>query len=213
MSEPTYRIHGATGDWEVVIGLEVHAQIATQAKLFSGAATAFGAEPNTQVSLVDAAILKPLPVKDPDSLRVVEWTNDEFPAGVSNINGDFDCISGGRCQGSSVAAYLYRELAREQTAFAALVGAADPDSVAIIVNAAPAEQVKLQWVSSNFFQGLGVSPVIGRSFRDEEDRVGQEPVVIVSYRFWMSRFGASNPMLDRSVRINNVPAGLRVRGA
>ena len=166
-----------------------------------------GVGANTAIfSLVDAAILKPLPVKDPDSLRVVEWTNDEFPAGVSNINGDFDCISGGRCQGSSVAAYLYRELAREQTAFAALVGAADPDSVAIIVNAAPAEQVKLQWVSSNFFQGLGVSPVIGRSFRDEEDRVGQEPVVIVSYRFWMSRFGGSNPMLDRSVRINNVPA-------
>ncbi len=45
-----YRIHGATGEWEVVIGLEVHAQVTSQAKLFSGAATAFGAEPNTQVS-------------------------------------------------------------------------------------------------------------------------------------------------------------------
>ena len=47
-----YRIKGETGEWEVVIGLEVHAQIMTNAKLFSGAATAFGAEPNTQVSLV-----------------------------------------------------------------------------------------------------------------------------------------------------------------
>ena len=45
-----YRIKGATGDWEVVIGLEVHAQVVSNAKLFSGAATAFGAEPNTQVS-------------------------------------------------------------------------------------------------------------------------------------------------------------------
>ena len=51
-----YRIKGATGDWEVVIGLEVHAQVVSNAKLFSGAATAFGAEPNTQVSLVDAAM-------------------------------------------------------------------------------------------------------------------------------------------------------------
>ena len=52
----TYTIKGETGEWEVVIGLEVHAQITTNAKLFSGAATAFGAEPNTQVSLVDAAM-------------------------------------------------------------------------------------------------------------------------------------------------------------
>ncbi len=55
-------IQGATGEWEMVIGLEVHAQVISQAKLFSGAATAFGAEPNTQVSLVDAAMPGMLPV-------------------------------------------------------------------------------------------------------------------------------------------------------
>ncbi len=55
-------IKGETGDWEVVIGLEVHAQVTSNAKLFSGAATAFGAEPNTQVSLVDAAFPGMLPV-------------------------------------------------------------------------------------------------------------------------------------------------------
>jgi aspartyl-tRNA(Asn)/glutamyl-tRNA(Gln) amidotransferase subunit B len=55
-------IKGATGDWEVVIGLEVHAQVNSHAKLFSGAATAFGAEPNSQVSLVDAAMPGMLPV-------------------------------------------------------------------------------------------------------------------------------------------------------
>ncbi|MGZ5836869.1 MAG: Asp-tRNA(Asn)/Glu-tRNA(Gln) amidotransferase subunit GatB, partial [Xanthobacteraceae bacterium] len=55
-------IKGATGDWEVVVGLEVHAQVASQAKLFSGASTAFGGEPNTHVSLVDAAMPGMLPV-------------------------------------------------------------------------------------------------------------------------------------------------------
>ena len=53
---------GATGDWEVVIGCEVHCQVVSAAKLFSGAGTAFGAEPNTQVSLVDAAMPGMLPV-------------------------------------------------------------------------------------------------------------------------------------------------------
>jgi aspartyl-tRNA(Asn)/glutamyl-tRNA(Gln) amidotransferase subunit B len=55
-------IEGRTGPWEMVIGLEVHAQVVSNAKLFSGAATEFGAEPNTQVSLVDAAMPGMLPV-------------------------------------------------------------------------------------------------------------------------------------------------------
>jgi aspartyl-tRNA(Asn)/glutamyl-tRNA(Gln) amidotransferase subunit B len=65
-----YRIKGETGEWEVVVGLEVHAQItASRAKLFSGAATAFGAEPNTQVSLVDAAMPGMLPVPNRECIR------------------------------------------------------------------------------------------------------------------------------------------------
>jgi len=55
-------LQGRTGDWEIVIGLEVHAQVTSKSKLFSGASTAFGAEPNTQVSLVDAAMPGMLPV-------------------------------------------------------------------------------------------------------------------------------------------------------
>src|SRR5437899_7958543 len=52
---------------------------------------------NTAIfSLVDAALLKPLPVKDPDSLRIIEWTNEGFPPGASNHNGEFRPISGGR---------------------------------------------------------------------------------------------------------------------
>ena len=64
-----YRVRGATGDWEVVVGLEVHAQVTSNAKLFSGAATAFGAEPNTQVSLVDAAMPGMLPVPNRECIR------------------------------------------------------------------------------------------------------------------------------------------------
>ena len=55
-------IAGATGDWELVIGLEVHAQVASAAKLFSGASTAFGAEPNSNVAFVDAGMPGMLPV-------------------------------------------------------------------------------------------------------------------------------------------------------
>ena len=65
-----FHIKGETGEWEVVVGLEVHAQItATASKLFSGAATAFGAEPNTQVSLIDAAMPGMLPVPNEECVR------------------------------------------------------------------------------------------------------------------------------------------------
>jgi aspartyl-tRNA(Asn)/glutamyl-tRNA(Gln) amidotransferase subunit B len=57
-----YVLKGETGDWEVVMGLEIHAQVASNAKLFSGASTAFGADPNCNVSLVDAAMPGMLPV-------------------------------------------------------------------------------------------------------------------------------------------------------
>ena len=58
----SYTVKGQTGEWEVVIGMEVHAQVIAQSKLFSGASTEFGAEPNTQVSIVDAAMPGMLPV-------------------------------------------------------------------------------------------------------------------------------------------------------
>jgi aspartyl-tRNA(Asn)/glutamyl-tRNA(Gln) amidotransferase subunit B len=58
----SYTVEGTTGPWEVVVGLEVHAQVVSESKLFSGAATAFGAEPNAQVSLVDAGFPGMLPV-------------------------------------------------------------------------------------------------------------------------------------------------------
>ncbi|CCW18799.1 Aspartyl-tRNA(Asn) amidotransferase subunit B @ Glutamyl-tRNA(Gln) amidotransferase subunit B [Sphingobium indicum BiD32] len=78
-----YRIQGATGEWEVVIGLEVHAQVTSNAKLFSGAATAFGAEPNTQVSLVDAAMPGMLPVPNRECIRQAVRTGMAIDAQIN----------------------------------------------------------------------------------------------------------------------------------
>ena len=62
-------LQGATGEWEIVIGLEIHAQVMSEAKLFSGASTAFGAEPNTQVSFVCCAMPGMLPVINEECIR------------------------------------------------------------------------------------------------------------------------------------------------
>lgn len=78
-----YRIQGATGEWEVVIGLEVHAQVTSNSKLFSGAATAFGAEPNAQVSLVDAAMPGMLPVPNRECIRQAVRTGMAIDAKIN----------------------------------------------------------------------------------------------------------------------------------
>jgi len=82
-STSSYRIQGATGEWEVVIGLEVHAQVTSNAKLFSGASTAFGAEPNTQVSLVDAAMPGMLPVPNRECIRQAVRTGMAIDAAIN----------------------------------------------------------------------------------------------------------------------------------
>jgi aspartyl-tRNA(Asn)/glutamyl-tRNA(Gln) amidotransferase subunit B len=82
-------ISGATGDWEVVIGMEVHAQVASNSKLFSGASTAFGAEPNSHVSLVDAAMPGMLPVINKECIAQAIRTGLGIKAQI-NLRSVFD---------------------------------------------------------------------------------------------------------------------------
>ncbi|MGB6732201.1 MAG: Asp-tRNA(Asn)/Glu-tRNA(Gln) amidotransferase subunit GatB [Xanthobacteraceae bacterium] len=82
-------IKGITGDWEVVIGMEVHAQVTSQAKLFSGASTEFGGEANSHVSLVDAAMPGMLPVINAECVRQAVRTGLGLKAKI-NLKSVFD---------------------------------------------------------------------------------------------------------------------------
>lgn len=82
--EPKRFISGATGDWEIVIGLEVHAQVTSQSKLFSGSSTQFGRAPNDNVSLVDAAMPGMLPVINEECVRQAVKTGLGLKAKINN---------------------------------------------------------------------------------------------------------------------------------
>jgi aspartyl-tRNA(Asn)/glutamyl-tRNA(Gln) amidotransferase subunit B len=86
---PKKLIKGATGDWEIVIGMEIHAQVTSEAKLFSGASTLFGAEPNSNVSLVDAAMPGMLPVINEECVRQAIRTGLGLKAQI-NLRSVFD---------------------------------------------------------------------------------------------------------------------------
>jgi aspartyl-tRNA(Asn)/glutamyl-tRNA(Gln) amidotransferase subunit B len=89
MNAPAKLLKGATGDWEVVIGMEVHAQVTSQSKLFSGASTEFGGEPNSHVSLVDAAMPGMLPVINEECVRQAVRTGLGLKAEI-NLKSVFD---------------------------------------------------------------------------------------------------------------------------
>jgi aspartyl-tRNA(Asn)/glutamyl-tRNA(Gln) amidotransferase subunit B len=82
-------IKGASGDWQVVIGMEIHAQVTSQSKLFSGASTAFGGEPNSHVSLVDAAMPGMLPVINAECVKQAVRTGLGLKARI-NLKSVFD---------------------------------------------------------------------------------------------------------------------------
>jgi aspartyl-tRNA(Asn)/glutamyl-tRNA(Gln) amidotransferase subunit B len=87
--KPSKLIKGATGDWEMVIGLEVHAQVTSRSKLFSGASTEFGGDPNSHVSLVDAAMPGMLPVINEECVRQAVRTGLGLNAKI-NLRSVFD---------------------------------------------------------------------------------------------------------------------------
>ncbi len=87
--EPKRLISGATGDWEIVIGMEVHAQVTSESKLFSGASTSFGADPNANVSLVDAAMPGMLPVINIECVKQAVRTGIGLNAQI-NLKSVFD---------------------------------------------------------------------------------------------------------------------------
>lgn len=90
MSTATHKLlKGATGDWEMVIGIEIHAQVTSNSKLFSGASTTFGGEPNTHVSLVDAAMPGMLPVINEECVRQAVRTGLGLNAKI-NLRSVFD---------------------------------------------------------------------------------------------------------------------------
>src|SRR5262245_49787956 len=88
-AKPSKLVSGATGDWEIVIGMEGHAQVTSRAKPVSGAATAFGGAPNAHVSLVDAAMPGMLPVINAECVRQAVRTGLGLKARI-NLKSVFD---------------------------------------------------------------------------------------------------------------------------
>src|SRR5262245_25911022 len=168
---------------------------------------ALGIGANTALfSVVDAVLLKTLPVKEPERLALFEWRAG-LPFRLSGMSG----TSGVPEEPGTQALSLFRRdvFARMRQAQAAAPDSPLSDFFAFAplseINAVVGQQAEVingQAVSGGYYTGLGVQPVLGRAITDEDDRPGAAPVVVLSHQFWQERFGADTAVIGRPLKLN-----------
>ncbi|HWZ29731.1 MAG TPA: ABC transporter permease [Bryobacteraceae bacterium] len=153
---------------------------------------ALGIGANTAIfTLLDQVLLRTLPVKNPGELVTLHSAPGPF-------NGS------SRCDSTCISYPAYRELRDRNQVFSGILALwrlalsfTDGDRT---------ERVRGELVSGNYFEVLGVEPALGRTFTQDDDRVvNGHPLVILSYDFWLRRFGGNPSVLNRSVRVNGQP--------
>jgi predicted permease len=167
---------------------------------------ALGIGANTTLfSVVDAVLLKTLPVKEPKRLALFAWEHGRAFR-WSGMSGTSYVPTASGAEGESL--FRYEVFARMRQAQAAPEGALSdlfafaplPDLNA--VTGSQAEIVNGQAVSGGYYTGLGVEPALGRAITDEDDKPGAAPVVVLSHQFWQERFAANPSVIGQSLKLN-----------
>jgi predicted permease len=164
---------------------------------------AIGIGANTAIfSVVDAILLKSLPVRRPEQLRVVLWTGErgaptDMSQGYSTKN-----RSGLRVT-SSFPYPTYEQFAASVPQFSDLMGFVS--NTVTVISGAASHYANEELVTGNFFTGLGVAALAGRTLTTEDDRTGVPPVVVISYRYWERHLGLDPEMIGRAIFINGRP--------
>jgi predicted permease len=154
-------------------------------------------------SLLDAVLLKNLPVRDPAQLRILTWVqSDKVPVHSSSGYGTRDARTGQNVRGSfSYAAY--RSLSASVPQFSDLM-AYSPNQFTVTAGGA-SEYALGHFVSGNYFTGLGVQPLIGRPILPEDEAPAAPRAVVLTHRYWEKRFGLNTEVIGRQIVVNQRP--------
>ncbi|HEY8227945.1 MAG TPA: ABC transporter permease [Pyrinomonadaceae bacterium] len=166
---------------------------------------ALGVGANTALfSVVDALLLKQLPVKDPDRLVLLRatWHGDKFSPGSYNGSNQGDPNTG-LINGTSFPFQTFDRLRQERATLSDVIAFSGIDLN--LNSAGNAERVNGQVVSGNYFYTLGVPPLEGRLINDADDNTASTPVAVISYRYWITRFGGDKGIVGKQVNLNSLP--------
>ncbi|HYU98826.1 MAG TPA: ABC transporter permease [Pyrinomonadaceae bacterium] len=169
---------------------------------------ALGVGANTALfSVVDAVLLRKLPVKEPDQLVLFDasWNRDKFSPGGFNGSNRRDPATGLTTGTSFPVQTLARFREQVKDPQSPLSDVFAFAAVDLNLNAGgQAEVVGAQAVSGNYYATLGVPAIIGRTISEADDNAAATPVVVFSYRYWTNRFGSDRSVIGRQVNINSV---------
>jgi predicted permease len=168
---------------------------------------AFGIGANTAIfSLIDAVMLRSLPVENPAELVVLKWSARKAP-NVHWMMSSGDCpsdLGGGRLNpaGCSFSEPMYREITQADI-FSATAAFANSGRLDLTGNG-PASVINGQLVSGDFFRTMGLKAAVGRLIDANDDTPAAAPVAVLNYGYWQSAFGGSREVIGRTIELNNV---------
>lgn len=151
-------------------------------------------------TLTNAVLLKRLPVPNPDQLVQMSWAARRYGF-VSTYNGSARPNAAGERVATSFALPVINAIRDRNTTFSDVFGFTLPEPLTMVLQN-DSQLVDAQFVSGNFFRGLGVATVLGRTLTDYDDRPGAPPVAVISYGFWSRAFGAAPDIVGRTISVN-----------
>jgi len=156
-------------------------------------------------SIVNAIMLRSLPVQDPQHLAVLRWSANRRPQHIHGTSSYGDTKENREVNptGASFPRPFYEEVKRSGQ-FTDVAGFANGGSIAISGNG-PAASVLVQTVTGNFFSVLGIRPAAGRLLGPSDDGPSAPPAVVLNYEYWQKGFGGSVSAIGKVVKLNNVP--------
>jgi predicted permease len=156
-------------------------------------------------SFMDAVVMRWLPVRDPGSLALLQWHSKgrDGESVVQGVSGHFDGNEKWGLIGGIFPYPAYEELRKSTRVFASLI-AYHPTRTLTVLTGGDADVATGEYVSGNFFGGLGVAPEAGRLLIEDDDRAGTA-VVVLSYGFAGRRFGSASGAVGQKIFLNNLP--------
>ncbi|HMX29504.1 MAG TPA: ABC transporter permease, partial [Blastocatellia bacterium] len=165
---------------------------------------ALGIGANTALfSVVDAMLLKMLPVREPERLVLFRSVAPRgFSPGSYNGSSTTDQATGER----TMTSFAYQSFVRMREQVSPLSEVFAFGSVGLTASVdGRADAVTAQAVSGNYYAGLGVQPLFGRTLTDEDDKPAAGAAAVLSYRYWQQRFGNDRSVIGKQINLNNVP--------
>jgi predicted permease len=168
---------------------------------------ALGIGANTAIfSLIDAVLLKMLPVQDPQQLVLLNWASKAWPEGtMNNLEGNSREDKSGRMTSTSFSYPAYEQISDRSQAFSSVLAMAGNDSQLNVGYKGQPGRAEGQLISGTFFSTLGVQPILGRALTTDDDRIGSSPACVVSYGYWERRFGRDPAIVGRTITVNSIP--------